>query len=329
MASKKAKAQQLQRYRKLYAEAKRLGVIAKPKDARKIKPTKYMKTKLNRLEKSGLLSGEYTSVKVGAKVARSYKEAPTAWTPATFGERVIVPKKVMGSLPKTRGGKIVFIRPLTDGEHEMIPIPIKATTVEGMIAEIEGNPVWEHSKREDENFAFRIYGNASWETFGNLERMIQYIETYYPHIEENETNLDDDNETKIPLIIYREKRNWRMAPERLEKARRRRVIKSKKRRRDMSPEQRERVLERARKRLEIWRKRYPKKYEEQLKKRREMARKRRETMDDETKARWREREKIRKRIAREAEDEIATELRRIKDRESKKEKRNAKKKRKS
>lgn len=329
MASKKAKAKELQRYRRLYAQAKKMNLLARPKDARKIKPTKYMKTKLNKLDKAGFLDGQFTTVKVGRDVAKAYKAAPTSWTPATFADRVVVPKSIAGSLPKTRGGKIVFIRPLKDGEHEMIPIPIKAVTVENMLDEIKANPIWELSKREDENFAFRIYGNASWETFGNLEAMIQYIETYYPHIEENETNLEDDDESRIPLIIYREKKNWRMASERIDKAARRRVISRKKRRSELSPERRQQLLERDRKRIQIWRQRYPEKYTEQLARRKELARKRKEKMTPEQMARWRERDKIRKQIARENEDEISAELRKLKDRETKREKRNAKKKKKS
>lgn len=310
MASKKRA--ELQRYRSLYAKAKANGLLAKPKDARSVKISKYMKGKLNKLEP--YLSGEYTSVKVDRKVARQYRDAPTSWTPVTFGDRVIVPKSVARAFPKSRGGKLVFVRPLKDGEHELIPVPIKATTVEAMLEEISGNPIYQQSKREDENFAFRIYGNASWETFGNLEALTRYIAEFYPHIEENETNLDDDDESKIPLLIYREKKNWRMAGERIEKARRRRSIKRRKLRKDMTPEQIERAREKYARRMEYYKKVYPEKYQEQLEKRRDYAKKRREKMTPEQVERWREKERIKKRIQREAESDVQKEIRLLKER---------------
>lgn len=304
-----------------------MGLLARPADARKIKPSKYMKAKLNRLDRQGILSGEYTTVKVDRQVAKQYRDAPTAWTPATFGDRVVVPKSVAGSLPKNRKGKLVFVRPLADGEHELIPIPIKATTVEGMLAEIEGNPIWLQSKREDENFAFRIYGNASWETFGNIEAMVRYIAEFYPHIEENETNLEDDDEAKIPLLIYREKKNWRMASERIQKARRRRSIKRKKLRKDMTPEQIEREREKYQKRMRQYREFWPEKYQAMLDKRRAYARARREKMTPEQLERWRERERVKKQIQREGETEAQKALRMLKDKERKRDKRGTPKKR--
>lgn len=324
MARKSKKSQELQLFRKRYAQAKKMGLLRSPKDARSVKPTRYMKTKLNKI--SEYLGGEYTSVKVSPKVAREYREAPTSWTPLTFGNRVVVPKSVAGSLPKSRGGRLTFVRPLNNGEHELIPIPIKAVTVEKMLDEIRTSQVWKLSKRADEKFAFRVYGNASLISFETIEDLANYVSENY-QIEPNATNLDDDNEGDIPLLIYREKENWRMAPERERKAYRRREIRQAKRRSEMSQAQRDRLNERDRKRAKIYRERYPEKHQEQLRKRRERLKARNKKMSDQELSQWREAERVKKKIARSNEDDYARELRRKKDREAKRRNRkNAKKK---
>lgn len=197
-------------YRSLYAKAKKLGLIRNAKDARSVNVSSYMRTKLNKLEP--FLNNEYSSVKVTKNIAKAYAENPTPDTPKVVGNRVIVrnDKRAKAMVKK---GAITFVRKLKRGEHERIILPFQASTVDEFMRKMKRYPALEATlKHEREDFAFRLYGHASWGTFVTLKDLFDFLEHYRSYAEYGEEFFSN-------IVLYRQFDNWRFDEERIKKRR--------------------------------------------------------------------------------------------------------------
>tara|TARA_R110000796_G_scaffold61138_1_gene141605 strand:- start:14493 stop:15431 length:939 start_codon:yes stop_codon:yes gene_type:complete len=197
------------RYRKLYAEAKRKGLVAGDKDARSLKPSAYMKTKLNKLQP--YLGSDYEAVKVSPNVARAFKETRGNNVPFVTRDRVLV-RKQSNEYVTVKHGLPAKIRRLKAGDYEEIIIPVSVKTIGELEAAILNNPYWDDIlKNPDENFRFSIGGSIveggspSNAGYLNLEELIAEIKAY----KTIEDNGEDDYPIEGSIHLYREYKDWK------------------------------------------------------------------------------------------------------------------------
>lgn len=210
----------IKHYRSLYAKAKRAGLVKGDKDARSFVPSKYMKTKLNKI--SEYLTPEYTTVKPSKTAYKLYRAAPNQTTPfAAFG-RVVVRND-----PKTkaeiRKGFIARIRRLKNGTAERIILPITPQDLRDFAELVKKHPEWDDILKvttddpdTSENFAFMFFGNPSLGRYGSMEALADALENMYL------SRVDPDDHgwftnmgkyAEAPYVeLYREYKDWDMAP---------------------------------------------------------------------------------------------------------------------
>lgn len=286
--ARETRSQRLKRYRSLYAAAKRKGLVKGDKDARSFVPSSYMRTRLNKL--APYLNEDYAALKVAPRVARAYAEAPSDITPAVANGKVLVRNKP-NYKALVRRGVPMRIRKLRSGEHEWVPLPIKATSPEDLEDVIKANPVFNQLKYEDELFAFKINGHPSYGMFPDLESLVFNL-LKYENLDPDKVGDEEAENNFLSIEIYRSaKNNWKWDDYRLqERARKNREKNARSRQRRMArmtPEEKRRYqddINERRKRSES----YQRQVERQRQKRAQMTPEQKEE----------ERRKARERMAR-------------------------------
>lgn len=172
------KAVRLKEYRELYRRARMAGAVKDKGIPSKFKPTKYMKTKLNKLRP--YLSEEYKPLQAKSpqqlKTVREFKRNPSASFPVVFNG-VLFAKRENGYEPSFDMGFLKLKRHLEAGTFERIPLPINSTDWNDIKEYFLKNEYLNDVlKYEDEEFAYRIFGNNSISTFGDLEGLILHLE---------------------------------------------------------------------------------------------------------------------------------------------------------
>lgn len=166
----------LRELRSLYAKAKKKGLVRGNIDARKLKPTKYMRKKLGEL-KPYLTDGDYKVVKVDTSIAKRWRDNLNNLVPYVSGKSLIV-KADKQTVASVKGGSLVLIKPLKNGEIERVPIPGGPQNFLRLQNWIETSEETKRLKNEDEHWFFRIYGQNSVSPFENLRDMLRHLERY-------------------------------------------------------------------------------------------------------------------------------------------------------
>lgn len=272
-------------YRHLYSVAKKRGLVKGDKDARSLKPTKYMRTKLNKLAQ--YLTDEYTTVKVKDKAAlKEYREKPSDYARVlTGGNRVIV-RRDPDIITRVRRGVITRVRRLSSGEIERVIIPTNPQSFNDFAREVTRNPLIEKLKNEEDDWFFRIGGNTSHAQFDHIETLLEYLQRYKAFIEDDE----DDFEAFELYRVHGFRKEETLAEGAARKRRR-------SKRRKLTDKQREAARESDRKRRERIA-RDPAKLEAERHKQRERMAKSRERMTDTEKDVKRQIDRINARIRR-------------------------------
>lgn len=172
------KAAALKDYRALYARARKAGAVKDQGKPSTFAPSKYMKTKLNKLRP--YLSDEYVPLKAQSpqqlKTYREFRKSPNQTFPVT-ANGVIFAKREGGFEPSWESGFLKLKRHLEAGTFERIPLPMEPTDWNDIKKYFEDNEYLNDTlKFEDEQFAYRIFGNNSTYTFGDLEGLIMHLE---------------------------------------------------------------------------------------------------------------------------------------------------------
>lgn len=204
LAETKAK---LKEYRHLYSEAKKKGLVKGNLDARKLQPSKYMKAKLNKLAPYINAKEEYTFLKVDKSMAKRWKENPNSFAPMV-SNGVVIARQEPGIQNVVKKGFIRRIQKLEAGTHEYIPLPFKPRNWQEFKDEIEANPSYNELLREneDELFNFKIFGQPSRDSYGNIEALIAHLEAYR-NFEEWDESYPDWFEENFEL--FRSYKNWK------------------------------------------------------------------------------------------------------------------------
>lgn len=206
-----SKGANLKKYRSLYAEAKRRGLVKGNHDARSFVPSDYMKTKLNKL--SPYMDSNYQSVKVSPKVAKMFKELKGANVPVVSNNRVLV-RAGSSEQAVLRKGYPAKIQRLKAGTYEEIILPVQVRTFRELEEVIQSNPIWDEVLKDPmENFRFTFGGSIengapSVSAYDNLEELIADLSKYHWSNGEDEIGEEDDFEFEGVFHIYREYKDW-------------------------------------------------------------------------------------------------------------------------
>lgn len=199
----------LKTFRSNLALAKRKGVVRKSIDARSHKPTKYLQSKLKRLE--GVLQGNIAAVKVSPKVRAEFKAAGAR----IENGRVLVEQRpgVVTSVRKGQvtEGVIFQRRPLDNGYfEEEVTLPVSLHNVGDMLQWLADHKTALNGKKNSgDQWGFKIDGHRSKASFGGFEELVDYL-SYYANIDTiNETDISEHPEF---LTIWRVKEpEWGMS----------------------------------------------------------------------------------------------------------------------
>lgn len=206
-SQQKKSAENLKKYRKLYTQAKKAGLVKGDKKAGSLKPSKYMKSKLNKL--APYLGGEYEFLKPKTKkekaTAKAFKRSPTPFVPGVINNRVIV-KRVGGAKPKFDNGILKRVRHLEAGAFEHIPMPFRPKDLNDLKNYVETNEYLNDVlKNPDEFFNFTIFGNKSHDSYGDLESLIDALENFYA------VESFPEDWVNLHLELYRSYKDWKHA----------------------------------------------------------------------------------------------------------------------
>jgi hypothetical protein len=199
--AQKAANAQLRAFRHDVAQLKKKGLLDKAYDARKVKPTRYLKTQLKRF--ADVLSGEAQPVKVSKEKAAKY---------AAQGYKVKAGRVVV---PKAKNEKVYAAK---EGFR------IKTTTKTGSITRIDTGlhlsnlQEWEKALRstdfklkKDERIAFQLYGNNSYQTFIDVEHLLMRLQNYATYEQVEASNDPDKQEQFITnVVIFKFQRGTKM-----------------------------------------------------------------------------------------------------------------------
>lgn len=201
----KISAEKLAEYRRIYKLAKEAGLVQKKVAPSKLKPSKYMRTRLNSLKQ--YLTGEYEFLKADTpkrrKTAELFRKAPTPFVPKVVN-KVIIGKK-QGSAKLTWDDAILKrIRHLDAGEFEHIPMPVRARDLSDLREFVEKNDYLnEVLKHDDEVFNFTIFGNKSIDSYGDLESLVRALEDFY------EVENFPEDWPMMHLELFRSYKDWK------------------------------------------------------------------------------------------------------------------------
>ena len=202
--------QALRDFRHQVSLARKKGLVSARVDARKQKPTRYMRTKIKKL--APVFEGTSAAVKVPPKMARQYRKAGFS----VFGNAVVVAAEP-GEIASIKKGMPLMRRRLGgDFWEERLVLPITVHNLSEIEADLEARSAYYNSLKDpDELFAFKLFGANSLATFEDFELMLEYLS----HYQVFETN--DEPETWESINFYRVARgHWQPTPKKPYKRRR-------------------------------------------------------------------------------------------------------------
>lgn len=198
------------------------------------------------------LGSDYVVVKASPKLEKVWRGSPSEIVPKTFNRKLVV-KRAPGTRVSTSGGILSLKRKLKAGTFESIPLPVSAHSLNDLKEWIETNPYYNDiMKNRDEVFNFKIFGNASYNNFGNLEALIDELEKYqnYDSEDENGDDWGDSESFYTNFELFRSYKDWKFPRDTpTYKARARQESKDRRRARklaNMTDAKREAYLERER-----------------------------------------------------------------------------------
>lgn len=164
---------ELRAFRHNVSVLKSKGLVSKRVDARKQKPTRYMKSKLRKL--APILEGTAAGVKVRPDLLKQYREAGFN----IVNRRVIVEKRPE-EISAVRKGHAVFRSPLGPVHiQERLILPFSPRNVDDFENHLRKNPEhFDRLKASGDVFAFKIFGNNSLATFEDAESLLEYLNRY-------------------------------------------------------------------------------------------------------------------------------------------------------
>jgi hypothetical protein len=177
VAKSRRKATGLQRNKEILALArigKRKGFLSK---RTKLHGGRFVSrrvaNKLDRLTAS--IESNYTTVKVPRKQAALAK---LQGFEIIAGNRIVVPPD-RRFINRVKRGMISGVIPIKGGHIEAVVLPFDAYDMRDFIEKLRDNPkLIDDLKLPTEAFAFRLYGNMSYQAVGNVDQLLKYMQHY-------------------------------------------------------------------------------------------------------------------------------------------------------
>lgn len=191
-------AQELREFRSKVSALKKAGLVSKRTDARKQKPTRYMKAKVKAL--APVLSGEMTGVKVGRDILERYKQGGFK----IINGRVMV-NKDHDEIALAKKGELIALRKISKAfPFEKIVMPYRISTMTAFFEEARKSPpdpvIFASRKNAPEYWAFTYYGWNSLQTFEDLGLLAETLE-HYSSVEG--ASAEDLTEIFSNFVLYR------------------------------------------------------------------------------------------------------------------------------
>lgn len=212
------RAQRLREYRKAYTLAKSKGLVKDLGPGKNFKPSKYMRTKLNKLKP--VLTGDYKFVKLDAKQARQYRTLNNARVPVVSNRVAAVLAPKTARVRTNKQGLIEIkedqylsvvgqLQPLKSGTFERIILPFKADSIEKLREWVNSNPQLDDDgflKYDNELFNYMIFGHPSHNSFQGIEGLVRFLED---GASGNDDHTDSEWFSEANFELYRSYRDWR------------------------------------------------------------------------------------------------------------------------
>lgn len=162
---------ELKAYRHNLSVLKKKGVVPKSVDARSQKITRHYKEQIKK--NLAIIEGRETTVKLNPEKLQEYKQGGHR----AVGKNRVVIQKHEGEKVHVSHGEVYVTRALRNGEIQRVVLPVSFDRLSHWI---DGNddPYLEALKNNNEQFAFRYFGNNSVSTFNTFETMRRQFEHY-------------------------------------------------------------------------------------------------------------------------------------------------------
>lgn len=172
----------LKQLRRDASRLKKRGILPASLDVKKMDNTARNRAKVAKF--AGVLTGDDKVYKVSKSEARKLRAA---------GQTVVNDKLILRAEPGTRrdykAGKI-HTKPLEKEGFERIEFPVPYRNLAQWLRTARNDPALENLKRPGDRWAFRYFGNNSYDTYADLDAMLADLERY----ESTEEAIDDGDE---------------------------------------------------------------------------------------------------------------------------------------
>lgn len=164
-------------FRSDIAKLKRLGIVSKRTDARKVEPSRYRRGQISKF--FDVLVGTKTVVKAPKTVRRKYADK------GLYEERggfLVIPREHEKQRQKIRKGLVEITKPLANGEIQEIVLAYNSADILALANAIESDPTLADVLDGVDQYAFSLFGHNSHIGFPNKAELVDYIKVRYTHL---------------------------------------------------------------------------------------------------------------------------------------------------
>lgn len=177
--------QALKQFRSDVAKLKKKGIVSGRVDARKQSATKYMQAKVRKYR--DVLDGTAIAVPAPRNVRDQYT---TKGVLEARGKMLIAPREFENQRARLKKGLVHVSRALKNGTEEYVILPFRPVDMPDLINQLKADPTLDGLKREDEMFAFRLFGHNSSDGFFDMEELVDHVERNYKHLFNGSSSSD-------------------------------------------------------------------------------------------------------------------------------------------
>lgn len=183
---REAKARQARTFKTIVSKLKKLGVVDRRTDARKVRPgeSRALDAKVSKFGTVALHNGK------AVKVPKAMRDKARAGGVETFGNKIIVPRAHKGDRVKVVGDQIVRTAKGPGGTKIKSVVTLeRAKDIESFL-EKEAARLEAEEKDKNKFYAFRIGGNNSYAIFESIDELKAYLRQYVKS-REREESIED------------------------------------------------------------------------------------------------------------------------------------------
>lgn len=203
VAKHKAQAKRRKVFRHIVSRLKKLGIVDKKVDARKVNESdsKALRAKVRKYGTVALNNGR------AIKAPKALRDKARKGGTEVFGNKIIVPT-ARGEHVRIEKGQVVKTAKGPGGTKIRTEVTlVRAKSVEDFIKN-EKERLKSIEKKGNVSYAFRVWGNNSYAIFGSLSELTKYLEKYVKELEEDPDDLLGEGALEI-VIVTGDPFDWR------------------------------------------------------------------------------------------------------------------------